>query len=142
MRGVCEILQKRIPATRLFYPAKPLRLYDRGSLNQFSNSLLGFAGKIRGLFVPIRGKKIAGKKGRTGNNTRFAVILLPAKILRLFERGRVFNNHKVLSGLAGKICEFLWSFVPFRGQKNPAEGCAAGLRSNSQSQSGFSTAGD
>jgi hypothetical protein len=52
----------------------------------------------------LTGKNLAGKKGRTGNNTRFAVILLPAKILRLFERGRVFNNHKVLLGLAGKIC--------------------------------------
>ncbi|HRG25755.1 MAG TPA: hypothetical protein PLL23_15240, partial [Chitinophagaceae bacterium] len=47
----------------------------------------------------------------TGINSRFAVILLPAKILRLFERRRVLINHKVLSGLAGKICGLSCHFV-------------------------------
>ena len=53
--------------------------------------------------LPAKISREGRKSGIAEINSRFAVILLPAKILRLFERGSVFNNHKVLSGLAGKI---------------------------------------
>ena len=83
-----------------------ISVFFRGPLCQFvatKKPRRGFLPVLTSRYFGITGKNLAGKKGRTGINSRFAVILLPAKILRPFERGSVFNNHKVLSGLAGKI---------------------------------------
>ena len=56
-------------------PAKILRLFERGSVFNNHKVLSGLAGKIAVLLGQFVAKKIAGKKGRAGNNSRFAVIL-------------------------------------------------------------------
>ena len=92
------------PAFLYFFPR--MRRDRRALLCQFvaTNSLA----EASFPFLPPYRQKLAGKKGRTGRISRFAVILLPAKILRLFESGSVFNNRKVLLCLAGKIWVLSW----------------------------------